>query len=315
MKMEPLITVITASYNSKYIYDSINSVLSQTYEKIEYIVTDDGTNGFNSKKIELYIKENKKRNITSFHVIHHASNVGTVRNLNYAIETSHGKYIFFLSADDIYADSDTLSRWVNDMEKKGAYLSVSSLIKCDENLFPLHSVFPSLYQKFLLTSGNNKSIFSELAKGNFILGCCTAYSRICFEKYGFFDESYYLIEDYPYILSYVRKNGRIDYFDRPCIKYRCGGVSSSARFNAIYEKDSDLIIQNEILPYVRFKIWYRLIYGQWKRNQKIRFWDKIASAKLPFKIYLYITNPIQLCMSLNQRIRKDYTLGIRGGME
>ena len=53
MEIKPLITVITASYNSKYLYESISSVLSQTYEKIEYIVADDGTEGFDKEDMEM----------------------------------------------------------------------------------------------------------------------------------------------------------------------------------------------------------------------------------------------------------------------
>ena len=41
MDRYPLITVLTLSYNSTYIYESIQSVLEQSYPHIEYIIVDD----------------------------------------------------------------------------------------------------------------------------------------------------------------------------------------------------------------------------------------------------------------------------------
>ena len=41
-KRSPLISVITLSYNSEYLMESIRSVLRQTYENIQYVIVDDG---------------------------------------------------------------------------------------------------------------------------------------------------------------------------------------------------------------------------------------------------------------------------------
>ena len=46
MDRYPLITVLTLSYNSTYIYESIQSVLEQSYPHIEYIIVDDGSGAF-----------------------------------------------------------------------------------------------------------------------------------------------------------------------------------------------------------------------------------------------------------------------------
>ena len=58
--MEPLITVVTPSYhNASTIYDTIDSVLNQSYKKIQYIVTDDCTPDFDKEEIKNYILDRK----------------------------------------------------------------------------------------------------------------------------------------------------------------------------------------------------------------------------------------------------------------
>lgn len=305
MESRPLITVITATYKSKYLYDAINSVLGQTYSNIEYIVTDDGTEGFNVEKIKQYIEHNKKSNISSFRVIHHEKNLGTVKNLNRAMEICKGAYIFHLAADDIYADNTVLEDWLRDMQQKKSLMSTACFQKYNEDFSESYFSFPFNYQKQVLMSRNKQKIFRELAMENFIYGCSTARSRKCLEMFGFYDENYRLVEDYPYALQYIRQGGTIDLFDRICVKYREGGSSSSGRFNPVYENDSDRIFQNEILPYVRWKVFYRLAYFQWKRNQKIGFWELAKNDSKTNKISLYLRNPIQLGISLWRYLQKQ----------
>ena len=66
----PVVTVVTLSYKKfDYIFHAIDSVLSQTYPYIEYIIADDGSPNFPMDEIEEYVRENKKENIIEFHVI------------------------------------------------------------------------------------------------------------------------------------------------------------------------------------------------------------------------------------------------------
>lgn len=90
----PLVSVIIPSYNSKHtLGETIQSVLDQTYEPLEIIVVDDGSQDgtetlmsqFSSKKVQFYRKENS----------------GASSARNYGISKSTGQFIQFLDSDDL----------------------------------------------------------------------------------------------------------------------------------------------------------------------------------------------------------------------
>ena len=102
-----------------------------------------------------------------------------------------------------------------------------------------------------------------------ILGCCTAYSAQCLQQYGFFDETYRLIEDYPRVLSLSRQGARFAFLPREVVHCRTGGTSSGAGYSAVYQKDADLIFEKEVFPYARHRRLARFQYWYWKNRQAL----------------------------------------------
>ena len=94
---EDLVTVIIPVYNKvEYLQDSLNSVVNQTYSNIEIIIVDDGSK--NHDKI-IRICNNFKKKIK---IIKFKKNKGVSAALNAAILASNGKYINWLSHDDLF---------------------------------------------------------------------------------------------------------------------------------------------------------------------------------------------------------------------
>ena len=93
-KKLPLVTVYITNHNyGKYIKQSINSVLNQTYENFELIIIDDGSSDNSQSIIEKY-SENKKIKII------YQKNKGLAISNNIAIKICRGEYITRLDADD-----------------------------------------------------------------------------------------------------------------------------------------------------------------------------------------------------------------------
>ena len=111
MKKNKLISIIMPAYNiEKYIENTLNSILKQTYKNIEIILVDDGSVD-NTAKIIKKIQKNDKR-IKYFYQKN--SGVSAARNL--AISKSTGDYIYFMDSDDEIIENG-LELLVNLIEK------------------------------------------------------------------------------------------------------------------------------------------------------------------------------------------------------
>lgn len=90
-----LVSVILPVYNGeKYIAQSVDSILNQTYNNIELIIVDDGSSDNTLKIINSYSSDPRVIIITR-------ENKGLVHSLNEAIDISRGRYIARMDADDI----------------------------------------------------------------------------------------------------------------------------------------------------------------------------------------------------------------------
>ena len=89
------ISVVTTAYNcERFIEDSINSILSQTYDKFEFIIINDGSTDKTAEIIESFKDERIK-------FWSYTDNAGIPQRANFAIDVAEGKYVAIHDADDI----------------------------------------------------------------------------------------------------------------------------------------------------------------------------------------------------------------------
>ena len=268
---KPLVTCIIPSYNSPEIKTAIKSLLEQDYPRIELVVTDDGSKDFDAGDIGDFIDKDKKENIEIVNIIANPVNIGTVRNLNQAIQTSHGEYFINLAADDKFYSGDVISQIVRCFIETGADIVIGNAKAGKDGSM----LYQSDIRKYLISEKVNRKIYNRLARGNFISGAVTYYSREYFNRYGLFNEEYYLIEDWPAILKCMRNDIRWTYYGGITILYDQNGISTRKDSPVIYLEDYEKVIADELLANQYLLTWFTkryclfmLAYTHNKRVQK-----------------------------------------------
>jgi len=98
--LNPLVSIVIPCYNhEKYIQQSIQSVIDQTYQNIELIIIDDGSIDHSLAKIEEMLNDCKKR-FVNFQFISR-ENKGLSRTLNQALGLAKGEYFCVIASDDL----------------------------------------------------------------------------------------------------------------------------------------------------------------------------------------------------------------------
>lgn len=93
--MQPTVSIIIPVYNiENYIVNCLESVLNQSYTRLEIICIDDGSTDFSAQKIKEFCKKDNRIKYI------YQSNAGVSAARNKGLENADGKYIFFLDGDD-----------------------------------------------------------------------------------------------------------------------------------------------------------------------------------------------------------------------
>lgn len=123
----PKVSVVMPVYNAeKFLRESIDSILRQTYEDFELIIINDGSNDRSKYIIDHYAKQDSR--IVSINQTNH----GVVYSANKAIEMARGEYIARMDADDV-SFPDRLRQEVNILDSHpGTVLVCSSFEIFDE---------------------------------------------------------------------------------------------------------------------------------------------------------------------------------------
>ena len=124
--MPELVSIIMPSYNTaKYISESIESVLKQTYANWELIIVDDCSTDETDDVVKSYLSDAR------IHYLKNEKNSGAAVSRNYALREAKGKWIAFLDSDDLW-HPEKLEKQIEFMVNGSYHFSYTNYEEIDE---------------------------------------------------------------------------------------------------------------------------------------------------------------------------------------
>lgn len=240
--MEKLSVIIPVYNAGKWINQTLDSLVSQTYENIEIICVDDGSSD-NSKQIINEYAE-RYRNIKLIC----QENAGVCAARNRGIEEATGAYIAFIDADD-YADANMYKSMIEKMENENSDIVFCEFVRfwpngkiqyTIENSFDMILANPQdikyfLYSTESITKGNTlytNDIHGSVCRSVFL-------ARIIQKESIRFHGDLRFAEDQVFLLEYLQYCARLRYLSNPYIWYR--GWTKAAGYRNYYSNHLSLL--------------------------------------------------------------------------
>ena len=235
-------TIIFVLYNN---FDEAEVTIRSLEEQrdcgeVELLISDDASSGYDTSVLE-GLKERLGRNFADVRVNVNEENMGSVAHFNKTFRLARGKYYIFCSPGDRFPEAATVSHIIRDFEKSGAMI----LTGRRRDIYADHSkVRPGIFTRLGLKFCPGILMNYMVRKRNLISSCCTAYSPQLFEQYGYLDEDYRLLDDFPFIVSLLQRGAKIAFTKEIFLEHEMGGgVSSGEHIHPIILKDLELMQQ------------------------------------------------------------------------
>ena len=204
------ISIITVCYNAdRTIREAIESVLSQSYKDIEYIIIDG-----NSTDNTLNIINEYKDRIT---VIVSEPDKGIYDAMNKGIKKATGEVIGILNSDDIYQDTEVLKDVMSIFLRSSVDILYGDLVyvRSNETDIIVRKLKSDPYYKNFFENGIVPPHPALFIKSN------------VYKQAGYFDLQYKLAADYEFMLRIFKKNTfESIYLNRLMVKMRLGGATN-----------------------------------------------------------------------------------------
>lgn len=223
----PLITIVVSTYNSsKFIIETLNSFVAQTYPNIELIIGDDASSDDTITKVRKWLSvDDNKSKFSNIKIIEVNVNTGVSANANRSLHKATGEWIKFIGADDVLLPNcisdnvaflsknrevrvlfSKVNKYSETFEPRNYITTVPGFINPDSVVSPHHTA-TSQYQMLL----RNDSI--HFTPSVFL-------HRKTLLSIGGFDERFKLLEDYPLWLNLTKNGYKLYFMDKITVNYR-----------------------------------------------------------------------------------------------
>ncbi len=204
------VSIITVVRNNEAtIAHAINSVLSQDYPDIEYIVIDGGSEDATVDTIKSYGKK-INRFISE-------SDEGMYDGMNKGLKLATGNIIGLLNSDDFYENKRVISEVVEQFTRRKVELIFGDIVFVNPQ--NLHRV---------IRYYSSAKFHPELLSWGWIPAHTSCFlKREVYEKYGYFKTDYQLAADYELLLRFIKIHQiSYSYLPQILVRMRPGGASN-----------------------------------------------------------------------------------------
>lgn len=163
MKKEPLVSIIMPLYETeKYLQETIDSVLNQSYKNWELIIVDDY-----SKDQSFVIASKNSESDSRIKAFQQGKNKGAAAARNRAVDIAKGEYLAFLDSDDIWS-SNKLEKQIDFMIENDLAFTCTYYGKINEKSEDLNIIKKSPeklnYNRLLIDCPGNSTVIYSVSK-------------------------------------------------------------------------------------------------------------------------------------------------------
>jgi GT2 family glycosyltransferase len=227
---EPLVSVVVPVFNTKrYVRESLDSILDQTYLNLEVLVMDDASTDGTSEILRAYDDPRLR-------YVRNERNLGLFANVNEGIRLASGELIAMHHSDDLY-DRELLSKQVDFLLRNpevGAVFAIDVFIDANGRERGRLELPEELRGREILTY---PTVLNGILRYQnvFLRGCQCLIPRKVYEDVGFFDDTYRLRADLDLWLRVSRRYS-IGVIEEHLLAYRHGHDNESARYDRLRTK-------------------------------------------------------------------------------
>lgn len=205
--VEPMVTVVTIALNAKtHIEETLQSVVSQRYARMEYVVIDGGSTDGTVEIINRYSRQ--------LAYWKSAPDRGISDAFNKGIEATKGEWINFMNAGDVFENESAISRAITHVTAKHKLIYGKCGMMTEAGVL-LQGVVGKPFSRRLLRTKM------------FIPHQAAFHHHSLFDQFGLYSSQYKAAMDYEFLLRAKKwlTPETVAYVNEPLARMRIGGVS------------------------------------------------------------------------------------------
>jgi len=257
----PFFSVLIPTYNGeRFIEETVESVLKQTFTDFEIIIVNDGSNDTTGQIIAKLKKKDARIKIIT------TSNSGIpAATTNVGVDAAKGNYIAFLDHDDIWKHHKLMALYDTFTKNPEVGFIISNVEVLDEK-------DKSITVSTAPIQGNKLSSENVLSGNYFNTFSMLAINREVIDKIGYLDTNFFVFADFEIIIRMVSRSIPFLFLEEPLVTYRIHQNNTSTIVKSGNKRIKDL--ESIITKYEN------LFHGH--KNSKSKILRTIA------RLYLYI---------------------------